>query len=152
MGINLKCTGLSRGGGGGSHWLQSGPRYLQQRLIAVHCLFRSLREMNRRHQSHPGEPGNHSTTSRSVRPGAAAARHRPRLSQLDPACLPGIPQTGDFPRNLHLSHTNPLMCSRNSVHSAAIALTGSVPSPVSPSPVPGVANSLPKLAEMENCC
>ena len=66
-----------------------------------------------------------------------------------------------FPRlgNSHLSHISSLMSSRSLVQSAAFptdaALAGSVPSftsPRYPFQVPGIANSMPKPAEMENCC
>lgn len=121
--------------GDGSCQFKSGPCYLQQRIIAVCCLFHGLHEINRCHQSRIGKPGNHSTNEQLCAPWSCWS--------LMPAqaviagflhVYEGSHRWKIFPRlgNSRLSRVNSRMSNRSFAYSAAFpadaALAGSVPS------------------------
>lgn len=125
--------------GGGSHQLKSGPCYLQQRIIALCCLFHGLHEMNRCHQSHPRKPGNHSTNEQLCAPRSCWSLVSAQAVVAGFLCVyEGSHGWKIFPwlGNSCLSHVNSPMSHRSFVHSAAFptdaALAGSLPSPSFP--------------------
>lgn len=119
---------------GGSGRLQSGPRYLRQRVLAGSCLLMARMRRTDATNLLLGRQENHSTDEQLCAPQAAAA-HSSGCHSWIPVCLPGIPEMEDISvaGNSRLSHINSLMANRSSAHSAAFptgtALAGSVPSP-----------------------
>lgn len=125
--------------GGGSRQFKSGPCYLQQRIIAVCCLFHGLHEMNRCHQSCPEKSGNHSTNEQLCAPRSCwSLMSAQAVIAGFLRVYKGSHRRKIFPwlGNSHLSHVNSLMSNGSFVRSAAFptdaALAGSVASPYFP--------------------
>lgn len=125
---------------GGSGRLQSGPRYLRQRVLAGSCLLMACMRRTDATNLLLGRQETTAQMSSSVHPRLLQPTAQAAIAGF--LCVyQGSQRWKIFPwlGNSRLSHINSLMANRSSAHSAAfpmgIALAGSVPSPHFP-PLP----------------